>query len=152
MVTRKARGSSGWQPKLWCLTTWCCIISITGYFFLFCIKCFTGMLLKTYSKMFQYMKFTEACILQQAQYALLDCHWLRSVWLSFGIMFMHEVKIMTVMPGENATFCRHFICIFLNKNHYVSIKLSLKFVLRGPLSSKSVLVQVVDWCHQVTSH
>ena len=38
-----------------------------------------------------------------------------------------------------------FKCIFLNENDRISIKISLKFVLRSPIDKKPALVQVMDW-------
>ena len=38
-----------------------------------------------------------------------------------------------------------FKYIFLNKNVWISIKLSFKFVLNGPIDNKSVLVSTA-WC------
>ena len=38
-----------------------------------------------------------------------------------------------------------FKCLFLNGNDRISIKISLKFVPRGPIDSKPALVQVMAW-------
>ena len=38
-----------------------------------------------------------------------------------------------------------FKCIFLNKNRYISIKISLKFVPKGPFNNISELVQIIAW-------
>ena len=38
-----------------------------------------------------------------------------------------------------------FICIFLNENIWISIKMSLKFVPKGPINNISALVQIMDW-------
>ena len=35
--------------------------------------------------------------------------------------------------------------IFLNENVWISIKISLKFVLKGPIDNKPTLVQVMAW-------
>ena len=40
-----------------------------------------------------------------------------------------------------------FICIFFNENIWISIKMSLKFVPKGPINNISALVQIMDW-HQ----
>ena len=37
-------------------------------------------------------------------------------------------------------------CIFLIENPRISIKISLKFVPKGPIDNKSALVQVMAWC------
>ena len=38
-----------------------------------------------------------------------------------------------------------FKCIFLNESVRISIKISLKFVPKGPIDNKSALVQVMAW-------
>ena len=42
-------------------------------------------------------------------------------------------------------------CIFMNEEICISIQISLKFVAKGPISSKSALVQVMAWCRTVNS-
>ena len=39
-----------------------------------------------------------------------------------------------------------FTCIFLNENVKISIKISLKFVPKGPIDNKPALAQVMAWC------
>ena len=38
-----------------------------------------------------------------------------------------------------------FCCIFLNENVWILIKISLKFVPKGPIDNETALVQVMDW-------
>ena len=38
-----------------------------------------------------------------------------------------------------------FKCIFLNKNVWIPIKISLKFVPKGPINNIPALVQIMDW-------
>ena len=38
-----------------------------------------------------------------------------------------------------------FKCIFLYENARISIRISLKFVPKGPIDNKSALVQVMTW-------
>ena len=38
-----------------------------------------------------------------------------------------------------------FKCIFLNEKVIISIKISLKFVPKGPIDNESALVQVMAW-------
>ena len=50
-------------------------------------------------------------------------------------------------PGQNG---RHFAdnifkCIFLNEKFDISIRISLKFVHKGPIDNKPALVQVMAW-------
>ena len=37
-------------------------------------------------------------------------------------------------------------CIFLNENVWISIKISLKFVPKGPINNIPALVQIMAWC------
>ena len=53
----------------------------------------------------------------------------------------------TLRPGQNG---RHFAddifkCIFLNKNVWIPIKISLKFVPKGPINNIPALVQIMAW-------
>ena len=53
----------------------------------------------------------------------------------------------TLRPRQNG---RHFPddifkCIFLNENVWISIKISLKFVSRGPINKIPALVQIMAW-------
>ena len=38
-----------------------------------------------------------------------------------------------------------FKCIFLNENVWISIKISLKFVPKGPINNNPALVQIMPW-------
>ena len=54
----------------------------------------------------------------------------------------------TLRPRQNG---RHFPddmfkCIFLNENVLISIKISLKFVPKGPINNIPALVQIMAWC------
>ena len=40
---------------------------------------------------------------------------------------------------------RHYNCIFLNENVWISINISLKFVLEGPISNIPIMVQIMAW-------
>ena len=40
-----------------------------------------------------------------------------------------------------------FKCIFLNENVWISAKMSLKFVPKGPINNISTLVQIMAWRH-----
>ena len=55
--------------------------------------------------------------------------------------------INTLRPRQNG---RHFAddvfkCIFLNGNLWISIKISLKFVPKGPINNIPALVQIMVW-------
>ena len=58
-----------------------------------------------------------------------------------------ETHLNTLRPGQNG---RHFTddifkCIFLNENVYISSKISLKFVPKGPINNIPALVQIMAW-------
>ena len=58
------------------------------------------------------------------------------------------VPINTLRPRQNV---RHFPddifkCIFLNENAWISVKISLKFVPRGPINNIPTLVHIMAWC------
>ena len=55
----------------------------------------------------------------------------------------------TLKPRQNG---RHFAddifnCIFLNENVWIPIKISLKFVPKGPINNILALVQIMAWRH-----
>ena len=55
--------------------------------------------------------------------------------------------INTLRPKQNG---RHFTddifkCIFLNENDWISLKISLKFVPKGPINNIPALVQIMAW-------
>ena len=54
----------------------------------------------------------------------------------------------TLRPRQNG---RHFPddifkCVILNENVWISIKIALKFVCKGPINSILALVQIMAWC------
>ena len=53
----------------------------------------------------------------------------------------------TLRPRQNGHLFTDaaFKCIFLNENIRISIKISLKFVPRGPINNIPTLVQVIAW-------
>ena len=60
---------------------------------------------------------------------------------------LHLSCINTLRPRQDG---RHFPddilkCIFLNENEWISLKISLKFVRKGPLNNISALVQIMAW-------
>ena len=58
-----------------------------------------------------------------------------------------DIAIKTLRPKQNGhhfaddTFNR----IFLNENMWISIKISLKFVPKGPINNIPALVQIMAW-------
>ena len=62
-------------------------------------------------------------------------------------MNLREKVVNTLRPGQNG---RHFAddifnCIFLNENVWIPIKISLKFVPKGPVNNIPALVQIMAW-------
>ena len=47
---------------------------------------------------------------------------------------------------------RHFQTYFLHENVWISIKISLKFVPKGPINNIPAYVQIMAWRRQATSH
>ena len=65
-------------------------------------------------------------------------------WNYFNIL---STLFNTLRPRQNR---RHlpddiFICIFLNENVWISIKISLKFAPKGPINNTAALVQIMAW-------
>ena len=63
------------------------------------------------------------------------------------IAFWHFNTVNTLMPKQSG---RHFAddifkCIFLNENVYISLNISLKFVLKVPIDNNPALVQIMTW-------
>ena len=65
------------------------------------------------------------------------------------LMPMHQDPLLvnTLRLGQHG---RHFAdnifnCIFLNENVWIPIKISLKFVPKGPINNIPVLVQIMAW-------
>ena len=59
----------------------------------------------------------------------------------------HKAEFNTLKPRQNG---RHFAddifnCIFLNENVWILIKISLKFVPKGPINNIPALVQIMAW-------
>ena len=64
------------------------------------------------------------------------------------------LRVNTLRPRQNG---RHFADdtftrIFLNENVRISIKISLKFVPKGPINNNPALVQIMACAGQATSH
>ena len=50
---------------------------------------------------------------------------------------------MTAIFADNI-----FKCIFMNEMFCISIQISLKFVLKGPIDNNTALVQIMAWCRK----
>ena len=55
--------------------------------------------------------------------------------------------INTLRPRRNRCYFADdiFKCIFVNKNVWISIKISLKFISKGPINNNPSLVQIMAW-------
>ena len=67
-------------------------------------------------------------------------------WLMQSVYVCHR-RFNTLRPRQNG---RHFPnnifkCIFLNENVWISIKISLRFVPKGPINNIPALVQIMAW-------
>ena len=59
----------------------------------------------------------------------------------------HPIRVNSLMPGRNR---RHFadaifIFILLDENISISIKISRKFIIKGPIKNNPALVQIMAW-------
>ena len=68
---------------------------------------------------------------------------------AFSIVIIKDINhyINTLRPRQNGRSFTDdtFKCIFLNENVRISIKISLKFVLKGPINNNPALVQIMAW-------
>ena len=93
--------------------------------------------------------------------------WITSMWYLFlTTLFSSQhggcFKIMFLMPKQSLRWIhainslrprqngRHFAdhifkCIFLNENASIAIKISLKFVPKGPINNIPAMVQIMAW-------
>ena len=86
----------------------------------------------------------------------------RSMWMSINLLLMKCVSIgsgdgvsssrgkaiiNTLRPRQNGRHLANdtIIRIFLNENIRISIKISLKFVPKGPINNIPALVQIMAW-------
>ena len=65
-------------------------------------------------------------------------------WVTYHLA---QSKINTLRPRQNE---RHFAddiftCIFLNENAWIPIKISLKFIPKGPINNIPALVLIMAW-------
>ena len=58
-----------------------------------------------------------------------------------------EVHVNSLRPRQNGSHFADdiFKCIFLNESEWISFKISLKFVLKGPINNIPALVQIMAW-------
>ena len=60
---------------------------------------------------------------------------------------LQHLKFNTLRPRQNGCHFADdvFKCIFLNENVWILLKISLKFVPKGPINNIPSLVQIVAW-------
>ena len=65
----------------------------------------------------------------------------------WNIRYPSETHLNTLGPRQNGPHFPDdiFKCIFLNENAWISIKISLKFVPKGPINKNPALVQIMAW-------
>ena len=77
-----------------------------------------------------------------------DSHTARGFIITQPIICWLEIELLnSLSPRQNG---RHFAddifkCIFLNENIWIPIKISLKFVPKGPINNIPALVQIMAW-------
>ena len=73
------------------------------------------------------------------------------IWFLEQNIFRKVVcKMLSINPLRPRQNGRHFAddifkCIFLNENVWIPIKISMKFVSKGPINSIPALVQIMAW-------
>ena len=78
-------------------------------------------------------------VTQNSLYRLMWLHTIFADYIRYYLTHLH--------PGQNG---RHsaddiFKCIFVNEKFRISIRISLKFVPKGPINNKLALIQVMVW-------
>ena len=63
-------------------------------------------------------------------------------------LWWHSWDFISSPPGQNGHHFTYniFRCIFVNEKYSILIKISLKFVPKGPNDNNPVLVQITAWC------
>ena len=63
------------------------------------------------------------------------------------MLYITDTKcVNTLRPRQNGRrFADTFKRIFLNENVRISIKISLKFIPKGPINNNPALVQIMAW-------
>ena len=88
---------------------------------------------------------------------------MRSPWLGVSLVNTTSIKFLLLQYATNllkqislthwgwdkidAILQKTFKCNFLNENVWIPIKISLKFVPKGPINNIPALVQIMAWCH-----
>ena len=96
---------------------------------------------KNHSHNAQVFKLPNALSWQKHGFISMKKHKL-ALWFYIGVIFFDKLR-----PRPNGRYFREYIVksIFLNDNVYIFIKISLKFVLKGPFNNIPALVQIMAW-------
>ena len=129
-----------WTLFLSCLSTFCCIFFNITFAFKGSMSKYTHThthktVMDLWSALVQIM---VCCITAPSDYQ-------HQCWLLSSRLLRQPVN--TLRPRQNG---RHFAddifkCIFLNENIWISIKISMKFVPKGPINNIPALVQIMAW-------
>ena len=88
-----------------------------------------------------YDMLTSAVIERPANFSII---WKLCMWSTLDIV---KCWLNTLRPSQNGRLFPDeiFKWVFLNENIWISIKISPKFVPKGPISNIPVLVQIMAW-------
>ena len=72
------------------------------------------------------------------------------MWLAITLQILNPMPLKsfnTLRPRQDGGHFPDdvFICIFLNENARISIKISLRFVPKGPINNIPALIQIMAW-------
>ena len=74
------------------------------------------------------------------------CAAIDSKFVSVDAIWGHRVGFNTLRQDGHHFPDNIFICIFLNENLWISIKVWLTFVPKGPINNITAFVQIIAWC------
>ena len=84
--------------------------------------------------------------LKFALYVFRSCPWNRSLIM----MRFHQIRACLTHWGWDKIRCHFiddiFMCIFLNENVWISLKISLKFIPKVRINQLPALIQILAWC------
>ena len=71
--------------------------------------------------------------------------WIISIWYIFKALIEDRVNKLRLRQNSLHFSDDIFKCIFQNENAQISIKISLKFVPKGPINNIPILIQIMAW-------
>ena len=85
------------------------------------------------------------CAVQSTEWDILLCTW-HQPFPTSHVRLQYSL-LNSLRPRQNGPHFADdiFKCIFLNKNVWIPIKISLKFVPKGPINNIPALVQIMAW-------